>query len=45
MTEQAVPHFGYPIYHPFYTEYEIIREGQMEDLQIQYCYWKYAVCL
>lgn len=32
MTEQ-VPHFGYPIYHPFHTENEILREGKTEDLQ------------
>lgn len=42
MNEQAVPRFGYPIYHLFFTDYEILRERQTEDLWIQY-YWKYYI--
>lgn len=41
MIEQVVPHFGYPIYNLFFTEYEILREGWSEDLWVQYFYWKY----
>lgn len=32
MIELVVPHFGYPIYNLFVTEYEILKEGQTEDL-------------
>lgn len=32
MTEQVVPLSGCPIYNLFFTEHEILREGQTKDL-------------